>query len=149
MPESTTIINACDISLWLDNAAGTLKDISGTSNKCKLSMSKNVGAKRVFGSRGPRRMSCGDDWKMDLTILYSTAADEALDILRDWAISGEDDARSAVLYAPDKNVGSDKYSAEWILDSFDINLDAEDGGPVEVTASLLIDGNISHTSVAT
>ena len=31
MAESTTIVNACDVSIWLDNAAGTLKDISGTS----------------------------------------------------------------------------------------------------------------------
>lgn len=149
MTASTTIVNACDISLWLDDADGDLHDISGETNKCKLSMKKNTGAKRVFGSRGPRRMSCGDDWQIDLTILYSTAADEALDILRDWAISGVDTARTASLYVPDKNVGSDYYTGEWILDSFDINLDAEDAGPVEVTATLMIDGDISHSNVAT
>lgn len=149
MTESTTIANACDVAIWLDNAAGTLKDISGESNKISLKMTKNTGAKRVFGSRGPRRMSCGDDWQLDLTVLYSTAADEALDILRDWAISGEDAERTCKFYVPSKNVGSDMYSAEWILDSFNLDLDAEEGGPITLTATLLIDGNISHSTIAT
>jgi hypothetical protein len=149
MAESTTIVNACDVGIWLDNASGTPKDIGGETNKAELKMTKNVNQKRVFGNRGPRRMSCGDDWSASLTILYSTATDEALDILRDWAISGEDAARTLALYVPDKNVGSDHYSGEFILASLNIPLDAEDGGPIEVTAELLIDGDIAHSSLAT
>lgn len=149
MTESTTIVNSCDVAVWIDNASGVLKDISGVTNKAKLSMKKNTGMKRVFGSRGPRRMSCGDDWQIDLTVVYSTAADEGLDILRDWAIGGEDSARTVHIYVPDKNVGSDNYFGEFILDSFDINLDAEDAGPIEVSAVLMIDGDITHSTVAT
>ena len=69
--------------------------------------------------------------------------------MRDWAISGVDTARTCVIYVPDKNVGSDMYSAEWVLDSLDIPLDAEDAGPVACSAVLLIDGDISHSNVAT
>jgi hypothetical protein len=41
------------------------------------------------------------------------------------------------------------YTAEWILSKFDLPLDAEDGGPILLTATLLIDGNITHSQVAT
>lgn len=149
MTDSTTIINACDASLWVDNASGTLKDISGTSNAMTIALSNKVGDSPVFGSQWPRRKSCGKDCQIDLTILYSTAADEALDILRDWILSNSNAARSFAVYLPDKNVGSDKYSGEFVLESVNIPATAGEGKPIEVKARLLIDAALSHTNVAT
>ena len=149
MTESTTIINACDASVWLDNASGVLKDISGTTNNLTLALSRNVGATPVFGSRWPRRKMCGNDCQVDFTILYSTAGDEAMDILKDWIMGTVDDARSFVVYLPDKNVGSDKYYGEFVLESLNIPATAGEGKPIEVTGRLLVDGSFATTSVAT
>jgi len=150
MTESTTTINACDASLWLDNAAGTLTDISGSSNNLTMAITNGVGDRRVFGSKGPIRKVCGQDVQFDIVVLYSTAEDEGLDLLRDWALGANyKDARSFVLYLPDKNVGSDKYSCEVVQESLSIPADPGEPAAIEVSATLLITGELSYTKAAT
>jgi len=149
MTESTTIINACDASVWLDDDADTLTDISGTTNNLTIALSRNVGATPVFGSRWPRRRMCGNDCQIDFTILYSTAIDEAMDILKTWIMGTDDDPRTVTIYVPDKNVGSDKFTGEFVLENLNIPLTAGEGKPIEVTGRLLVDGDFSTTTAST
>ena len=149
MTDSTTIINACDASIWVDNGSGVLTDISGTSNAVTIALSNKVGDAPVFGSHWPRRKMCGKDCQIDLSILYSTAADEALDILRDWILSNSTAPRSFAVYLPNKNVASDKYYGEFVLESLNIPATAGEGKPIEAKAKLLIDAALTHTNVAT
>ena len=86
MAETTTALNACDVSVWLDNAAGTLKDISGSSNSMTLNFTKNNGSLQVFGTKWQIRLSCGKDATFTLIAVYSSATDEAADILKAYRV---------------------------------------------------------------
>ena len=149
MTQTTTAVNACDVSIWLDNAAGTPTDISGSSNEVTLDFSMNVGELRNFQSRWPLRLMCGKDAKFALVVTYTTASDEAVDILRDWFFQSDPAPRTLAVYIPDKNVGSDKYSGECVMDSLSIPAKSGEGTPIAVSASFLPNGEWSHTTAAT
>lgn len=152
MAGSTTTINACDASVWLDNASGTATDISGSSNEFTMTLPRVEGNTRVFGSKWPIRKVCGKDCTIDLTVVYSTAADEGLDLLRDWyyATDGSsEEARTVAVYLPDKNVGSDYYSGEFLLTNLSIPATAGEGAPIMVSATLMVTGAQTHSTAAT
>ncbi|RPI52772.1 MAG: hypothetical protein EHM56_08015 [Chloroflexi bacterium] len=149
MTQTVTAINAIDAAIWLDKAGGTPTDISGSSNSVSIPLTQQLGPFRNFGSRWPKRLEGGKDGAFRLVITYSTAADEALDILRDWFFATEPGARTIKVYVPDKNVGSDVYSAEVRIESLDIPLDSGKAEPITVTANLLPDGAITHATNAT
>ena len=149
MALTTTHRNACDVAVWLDNAAGVLKDISGSSNSVTLALSQNIGETRVFGSRWVMRKVCGKDCKITLVIVYSTAADEGADILQNWYNATDPGARTLKVYFPNKNVGSDVYSGEFMLESYEFPATAGEGAPMLVTANLLIDGEMTYSVAAT
>jgi hypothetical protein len=142
-------VNGCDAGIWIDSAAGTPTDISGSSNEYTLDFSMNVGELRNFQSRWPRRLMCGKDAKFAVVVTYTTAADEALDLLRDWFFQSDPAPRTLTFYVPDKNVGSDKYSGEAVLESLSIPVKSGDGAPIAVSASFLPDGAWTHSNVAT
>jgi hypothetical protein len=149
MALTTTSVNACDASVWLDTLAGTSTDISGSSNNVSLNFTLNLGEIKAFGSRWPVRRNCGKDCTATLSVLYSTAADEGLDVLKDWFFSSAPNSRTLKVYLPDKNVGSDLYSGEFQLESLDIPVVANEATPINVTASLKSDGEVTLTTNAT
>jgi hypothetical protein len=149
MPQTTTDITACDVSIWLDNAAGTLKDISGSTNTADLAFSKVIGELRTFQTRWARRQECGKDCVWTLTIVYSTASDEAMDILKTWFFQSAPDLRTCTVYAPDKNIGSDMYSGEFRLQDLKIPLSSGNADPVTVTATLVPSGEVTLATAAT
>lgn len=149
MTQTTTAINACDAGIWLDNISGVLKDISGSSNSVTIGLSQTLGAFRNFSSKWPKRLECPKDATFRLVITYSTAADEAIDILQNWFFAASPGARTLKIYLPDKNIGSDVYSAEVRLDSLDIPATAGEAAPITVTANLLPDGEVNFAINAT
>ena len=150
MAQTTVAINACDVAIFLDNASGTATDISGSSNKIEIPLTQEIGEARTFQNDYKIRKACGRDGAFNLTVIYTTGADEGLDILRDWYFStGSKTARSIAVYVPDKNVGSDHYSAAVLLESLNIPLDPSEPGPVICEAALLPTGAISHTTAST
>ena len=149
MAQTTTHVNACDASVWLDNAGGTLTDISGSSNSLTLSGSIEVGELRTFQAKWPVRTECGKDMEINMVLIYSTAADEAFDILKNWFYAATPGARSFAAYIPTKNVGSDHYSGEVRLSNFDFTAAPTDPGPIAVNITLLPDGEFSHTVAST
>ena len=84
MAQTTTHVNACDASIWLDNAAGTPIDISGSSNSITMNFSREIGELRTFQVKWPVRLGCGKDAEFTLRVVYSTASDEGMDILKNW-----------------------------------------------------------------
>lgn len=150
MAQTTTHVNACDVGVWLDDINGTARDISGSSNAASLTFSQNIGEMPTFGTDWPRRLACGRDATCKLTVIYSTAANEGKDILVDWFFgSDHSSARTMSIYIPDKNVGSDMYSGNWVLESLDIPVQAGDGKPIAVSASLSCDGEITLSTAST
>lgn len=148
MTQTTTAVNACDVAIWLDDDAGVPKDISGSSNTASMNFSNQLGAVRNFGTRWQIRLECGKDATFDLSAVYSTAADEAVDILKNWYFNNPGD-RTLTIYIPDKNVGSDMYQCEARLQDLKIPVEAASADPIVVTATLLPNGPVTLTTNAT
>jgi hypothetical protein len=146
MPQTTTAQNACDVFVWLDNGAGALTDIRGSSTSCELSPTTNIGEFRTFGSRWLGRLACGSDMTITLDVVYTTTADEGYDILRDWWTGvNYATARSIRVQVPD-NAG-EQFDAEVFLQDFTLPLDPSEPGPIMVSATLLPTGNIVHSTI--
>ena len=150
MAATSTARNACDAAIWLDDAAGIPLDLSGSSNQVDFALDFTLGEYTVFGACCTYRLECGADATITINAVYTTAADEARETLSLWATQGcEKDARTLAVYFPDKNVGSEKWSGEFRLESYSIGADHNDGGPMPITAVLKPHGCISYTIAAT
>src|SRR5512139_771859 len=149
MTQTTTYVNACDASVWLDNSAGTLTDISGSSNTVNLEFIQVIGELSTYQQKWPVRLSCRKDATFTLNAVYSTASDEALDILNDWFFSASPGLKTFTVYIPTKNVGSDKYSGEVVLESLSIPASADEASPIPVTAVLRPSGEWTRVTNAT
>ena len=148
MAQTTTAVNACDVRVYLDNASGTPIDISGSSNTISMSFTNQLGAVRNFGTRWQIRLECGKDATFALSAVYSTASDEAIDILKNWFFNNPGD-RTLTVYIPDKNVGSDVYECEARLESLNIPVEAGSADPIVATCNLMPNGPVTLTTNAT
>lgn len=149
MAETTTAVNACDVSIWMDKAAGTLVDISGSSNKVSLNLGNKLGEYKVYKQKWMKRLECGKDAEVKLVIVYTEATDEAIDILKNWFFADPPGNRTFKIYIPDKNVGADVYAGEFKIEALEIPTDTGEAGPVMVTATLKPDGAVTLTTNAT
>jgi hypothetical protein len=148
MAQTTTAIDACNAVVFLDNVGGTPTDISGSTNRVKTSLGQDLGRYHAHGGDWPNRLDGEKDGSFVLTVLYTTAAGEAFEILRDWYFASSPGARTIRIDAPDSSVGSDRYSGEVRLEDLRWSLAADVGGPVMVTARLMPDGEITHATIA-
>lgn len=149
MAQTTTAVNACDVAIWLDNGTLTPTDIGGSSNNVDLDFDHDIGEFRTFASRWPGRLECGKDANFTLNIVYSTTADEAFDILKTWYFASSPGNRTLSVYIPDKDVGSDHFQGEFKIASLSWTAGADEAGPIMVTANLLPDGEVTHSTLAT
>ena len=149
MTVTTTPVVATNCVIKLDNAAGSPTDISGSSNRVELSLEHGVGEFRPFSTQWKSRVVVGKDVGVTLNIIYSTATDEALDILKNWFFGGDDSARTLTIQVPDGNPGSDQYQGEFVLMSAPVGLGAEDDEVVMVSAELRSHGEVALTTVST
>lgn len=149
MAETQTAVNACNVVILLDNASDVPTDISGSSNTASISMSKETGEYRVFGGNWVKRLDCKKDATISLQVIYTTAANEGLDLLRDWWFTGSG-TRGVWICIPDDSAGSDRYSAECLLTSLDLPVDASEAGPIMVSCELVPrDNGVSYEAIAT
>jgi len=147
--QTTTAFNACDVSIWLDDSTNTLRELSGSSNSVEANFDHDIGEYVTFDSKWPNRLECGKDASFTLNIICSETANEAWDIIKDWYFAASPGARTFRFYMPDKNVGSDRFSCEARIQNFTFTGDRSEPGPIMVTATLLPDGEVTHSDVAT
>ena len=146
---TSTAVNACDAGVWLDNAAGTLTDIGGSSNKVELEFDHDLGAYRAFGAKWQRRLECGKDAVFTLYPIYSTTATEAMKIIEAWYHATTPGARTVKIYIPKKNVGAACYSCEARIKSYKFTADVNDPNAIMATVELLPDGAVTYSLAAT
>ncbi len=150
MAETTTARNACNASLWLDDSGGTLLDISGSSNSFDPSFTREIGDYQVFQQCWKKRLACGLDGSFTLNVVYSTTAAEAFQLLNAWLFEGcLATFRTLTWFMPDKNVGSNMWSAEVLLADFGWTEDPTDAGPVIATVTLVPNGEVTHSVLGT
>jgi len=147
--QTTTAVNACDVDIWLDNAANTLTDIGGGTNKIDLEFDHELGEYRAFGNKWRGRLECGKDAKFTLYVIYSTTATEAMKIIESWFHANVPGARSLKIYVPTKSAGAAVYSCEARIDEYKFTVDVNDPNAVMATVVLLPDGAVTYSTAAT
>jgi len=148
MADSTTVINACDVVIELGDELDVAVDISGVANEFSLDFNKKLGEYKTFGSNGWfKRLECGKDASLELKIVYSMAADEGFDLLKQWYFNGSG-PRTIAIHLPDKEIGSDSYSGSYFLENFSFSGKADEAGPIMVSATLKPTGAVGYAVVA-
>lgn len=150
MARTTTARNACDVAIWVDNAAGTPTDVSGSMNQARMTFTNTLGEFVVFGYDAVNRLCCGQDGTFELDIWYTTAAAEGRDLFFIWYFGATVcTPRTVSLYLPDKNVGSDHIYGEFLIEVMDVVADRGDAAPMPITVRLLPNGVINRVVDAT
>jgi len=94
-------------------------------------------------------MECGKDASFEINILASTTTSEAWDILKGWFFATSPGDRSLSIYWPDKDVGSDHFSAEVKLQNWNATPESNNASPIEISMTVLPNGEVSHTTATT
>ena len=150
MTQTTTSVNACDVDIRLDNDAGTPTWISGSSNTVEMEFGQELQAYwTMYRGRMPVRNSTREDAAIGLTVVYSTAADEAIDLLTDWYFNYPNTARTLTVYVPKYVIGADTYSGEVQLERLNIPAESEESAPITAQAVLLPTGTWTKATKAT
>jgi len=147
MALTTTALNSCDVVLELcdGETPAVAHDISGSSNSIDLNFDHEICDFRVFGSCYPGRLECGKDASVTLNIVYSSAADEAWSLLRDWYYGVCNPGQRCLhIYIPNKIAGADHFWGDFFIQNLSWTLTAGDACPIMVTASLLPDGEVHY-----
>jgi len=150
MAQSTTVVNGCDVVVQFDSEAGTLVDISGTTNEIGMVFALIAEMWRSFASRFPGRLTCGKDMTGTVKILYSPTVAEGRELVEEWYHTSDGDARSFQVDIPDSSVGSLRYSGEVIMDGgYTIeNIVAGEAKAVEITFNIAAAGEITLDTIA-
>jgi hypothetical protein len=150
MPTTTTAINGCDVVLHLDNASGIPVDISGSANSINPQFSTDLGEYNVFGAQWRQRLMCQRDATIQLNIVYSSAANEGFQLLKNWFANQHTLAKTVRWMIPDDSVGSDDQSGEFFLSQWSYTASAGEAAPIMASVTLVQSGSgINFGTVAT
>ncbi len=151
MPQSENAVNACDVSLWIDDQAtpGVLTDVSGSSNIIAMNFDLETGEWRSFQSRWNKRLQCGKDAQYTITVVYSNLMADAFQILKDWFFADKPGSKQISVYIPDKNVGADYYDGQFVLTNLTWTGDPSEPGPILVQATVAPDGPVTVDTTTT
>lgn len=149
MAMTSSAVNSCDASVWLDDVNGLLRDISGSSNNVDISFDHNLGEFNSFQEQWPNRLECGKDATFTLSVIYSETQYEGWDVLKWWFFAASPGARTFNIFIPDKNVGSDKFAFEARIESLSWTVDRGEPSAIIVTAVIRPDGEVVLTEAAT
>lgn len=148
MAQTTTAVNACNVVLQVDNASGTLTDVSGSTNQAGMSFSINTSETNTFEGQWAIKKACKTAVSISVSATYSVTETEALNIFADWFFNSHTASRSVQIDIPDSTVGSDRYAGEFVLESFDVPLDAGDAGVILSSVSLANDGAFTRATIS-
>jgi len=148
MAATTTAVNACDVVIKLDNSAGVLTDISGSSNNVKFELTNDTGSATVFGSDWKITLCCKGEVAITLEVLYTTDHLEARALLTDWWFNHKCEARTLQVFVPDASAGSDIYTVEVIQEKMSLPFSSSDAAPILISTSMKNTGAMVPTTVA-
>lgn len=146
---TSTAVNACDAEIWLDKEGGTATNISGSTTVVTPSFTQPAGEFRTFSSHFPKRLQCPQDASFAVQSVYSTAADEAKDLVMDWFFNHNGESRTLSLYMPAKTAGADKYSGEFKLTDVTFPATAGEAAPTMISYTLVCDGAVTWSTAST
>lgn len=145
MPTTTTAVTAAGCKISIADETATMRDVSGSLNKADIKFSNDLGEFGVFGDSAKYRTERLVDAEVDLTIIFSTTANEALDILKRWrSLRG---SRQVIIDMPVSSAGADRYTGNFKYADISIPLGAEEAKPIMVTANLKADGPVTRTTI--
>ena len=148
MTQSTTQLNSCDSVIKLDNGAGALADISGSTNSVSIERLVTVGdGIRTFGNDFKLRAACGKDAAIKCKCVYSGEDSEALFILNDWYENSYKTARTFVVDIPSSDPGGDRYSFEVLLERLSFDDNAGEADPILVEYDLKPTGSFTWSVI--
>ncbi len=149
MPQTTTHANACDVRIDVDDRDGTPVNISGSANTVSMELTRNLGSLVTFEGDWDIVTACKRSGTITLGFVYSTAADEARDLLEEWWFgdSGGADSRTVTIYVPDDTEGSVFYRAECIPETLSMPIDASNADPIAPTLQIRTNGALTRQSV--
>ena len=151
MTQTTTDYNACDVSLWMDNDAGTLSEITGSSNSISANWTQSTGSVSTFQGGGWVRAKggCMKEGTITIVVLGTTAATEGFSLMHDWFFNHSGDLRTVTWYEPDKNIGSHKFSGEAIIQDMTSERPSSASDPVTTSITLKTTGAWTWVTNAT
>lgn len=151
MAQTTTQISSNSWVIKIDNASGSLTDISGVDTKATIEPDRE--SKETFTAEGENAIvTVGKSTvKIAIEIVYSSATAEGKQLLNLWyygtsAVSKA--SRTIQLDVPDSATGSDRYTGEVKLSkppSFE--LDASKAEPLILKAEFMNDGLITWSTI--
>lgn len=148
MPATGTAINGCDAVIRMRDSAGAYRNVSGSSNNFTLDLQNEIGEFKPFGTDWKVRLTCGKDATLQLDVIYSTANDEGFDLIRNLYFTGTGRA-DLQINLPDGSIGSDRYEANYVLESFSIPAQADSADPIMVSSQWRPNGEVTYSVVAT
>lgn len=136
MTTTITAINACNATIKIDNAAGTLTNISGSIIKSSLRVESELGVFKVFDDSWHYRLEGGRNWEATIDALYTMSASEGFALLRDWWLGNRGTRTLSI------SDGTNTYLGEVVIQSITIEKPADDATPVRAVVKLLGHGAI-------
>lgn len=146
MATTTTTFNAQDVNIMLDDESDVLVDISGSANEASIAAEQEIGEYRVFEDRWMQRIDGGLSVEISLVTVYSSAEEEAVDLLKEWFFINNGGPRTMQVDVPSA-MGGDRYSGEFRLADLNIPLEAAEAAPISVEATLQSHGAITLATV--
>lgn len=149
MPVTTTPVNACNATIYLDTHLGVATNVSGMSNNLDFEVTNALGEYQVFEGQWMYRMACRLDGSVELKVVYSKDVNGGHDILADWIFQYNKEARRLIFFLPTEEIGAERYEGYYFLESYAFTVSAEEAGPIMGTASLKPNGAITRTVAVT
>jgi hypothetical protein len=144
----------------IDNAAGTLADISDQVVSCTLTHNMTVGSYHVISTQWQQQTqgALPKVFELSLTIIKDdTATTGAYDIIQDWCTGTatastaqiETGLKTVELYDPDAGIGSEKWTGEFMLVSAGapVTKNASSGDAQQLTVTLRSHNAVTRTTV--
>ena len=148
MAQTTTAINGCDGVIKVDNDAGNLQDISGSSNQITIErLLRTSDDVYTFSTDYPLTLTCGKKATVTIRIVYSTDELEGMQLFNEWYENHATTKRTVQIDLPDSTAGSDRYTFECLIERFTFSTEAGDANPIMAEIVLKPSGTFTWAQV--
>jgi len=146
MPQTTSAASFLDCKIKLDNAGGTLRDISGSTTQINPEFIHTIGRAHTGDTKWALKVDGTKDATMTVNVVYSQGANEAFQMLLTWWFTDPPGRRSIEVYIPDEDAGADIFYGEVKIGTLRWNGDYSSSDPIIATVVLETDGPFHHTT---